>query len=209
MKKFSTLLFFIAFGIMFSFKSYATIHTIVVGNNTFTPNAVSAVTGDTIRWIWGNGNHTTTNDGLPPTVLPAGAAPWSAVMNNAGSVFDYVLMIAGNYTYKCIPHGFTGTLTVSLSTGLPTFSPSVNHLDVLISLLNTNAEINYFIPADGKVNLSIYDLTGRKIATVLDKELSRGEYSIRWDANSVPQGTYLCRIESKEFVSTKKFIISK
>ena len=118
-------------------------------------------------------------------------------------------MVAGNYTYVCTPHGFTGSLTVSQPTGIPILKPSINHLDVLTSSPNSTAEIKFFIPADGKVNLSIYDLTGRRVSTVLDRELLRGEYSNIWEANSVPQGTYLCRLESKEFVSTKKFVIRK
>ncbi len=191
-----------------SIKSFATLHTITVGNGQFSPNSVSAVTGDTIRWVWLNGSHTTTCDGSSPTVLPAGATPWDSPISSANPMFDYVLTAAGNYTYKCTPHGFTGMLNVSQGTGIISLTPHFNHLDIAMTT-GLNASIAFYIPVDGKVNLSIYDLTGKKVQTILDAELSKGEYTKIWETVSAQEGTYLCRLESKEFTSTRKFILSR
>lgn len=206
MKKTSTIYLLIACAMLFGIKSFATIHRVTVSSQ-FTPSTVSAVTGDTMRWVWLSGFHTSTNTGTAPNVLPAGASSWNFSFTGPSDSSDYVLTVAGNYSYWCNIHHFTGSLSVSQSTGIITNSPPVNHLDVISSA--SYAEIKFYIPADGRVNLSIYDLTGKKVQTILDNELIRGEYNHVWDAISVPQGTYLCRLESREFISTRKFIIRK
>ncbi len=48
--------------------------SIAVGNNFFSPSNVTVSVGDTIRWQWIGGSHTTSCDGvLPGTSLPPGA----------------------------------------------------------------------------------------------------------------------------------------
>lgn len=91
----------------------ATIHTINVSSNVFTPSSLTASLGDTIRWVWQNGSHTTTS-----TTIPTGAAAWNAVSNNTNPVFQYVPAVAGTYNYICQPHqalGMVGTFTVTCS----------------------------------------------------------------------------------------------
>ncbi len=207
MKKKFTIYLLIACLSAISIESFATLHIISVGNGQFNPGSVNAVTGDTIRWVWLNGSHTTTCDGSNPTVLPAGATPWDSPISSANPMFDYVLIAAGSYTYICTPHGFTGMLNVSQGTGIISLTPHVNHLDIATTSLN--AAIAFYIPVDGKVNLSIYDLTGKKVQTIVDAELIKGEYTKIWETVSAHEGTYLCRLESKEFTSTRKFIVSK
>src|SRR5436189_288109 len=99
-------------------KLNATVHTISVGNGTFTPNNQAAVVGDTIRWIATSSNHNAVDMGNSPQSLPAGASSWNSGIIPVGSTFDYVLTVPGNYSYQCTVHGFTGTLTVSQNTGI-------------------------------------------------------------------------------------------
>ncbi len=90
--------------------SYANTFTITVANFQFSPSSVNAIVGDTIKWVWQSGSHTTTS-----TSVPAGAATWSSPMNTATQTFTYKLTVAGAYTYWCIPHkpGMAGTINVS------------------------------------------------------------------------------------------------
>jgi plastocyanin len=91
--------------------SFAVVHIIHVGNFSFNPSSISNVnTGDTVRWVWDNGSHTTTS-----TSVPAGASAWDEPLNSSSPEYEYYPVVAGNYNYKCTPHaamGMTGSFTV-------------------------------------------------------------------------------------------------
>jgi plastocyanin len=97
----------------------ATIHVVQVSNFQFSPaNITDVFVGDTVRFNWVSGVHTTTND--PATqgaenVLPPGAAPWNSPMTSTVTTFDYKVTVAGLYKYFCIPHksGMIGEFTAS------------------------------------------------------------------------------------------------
>src|SRR5438552_7060576 len=87
--------------------SFATTHLVEVSNFQFSPATVNAVVGDTIKWTWVSGFHTTTS-----TTVPAGAATWDANIQGAGQTFSYKLTVEGTYNYLCSVHPtqMTGTL---------------------------------------------------------------------------------------------------
>ena len=62
----------------------------------YTPSFVQAAVGDTIRWQGDFGDHP-----LSSTTIPAGANPFQ---NNSGTVFSYVIQVAGLYNYHCDFH---------------------------------------------------------------------------------------------------------
>lgn len=96
-------------------QARATILTIQVGgtSNSFTPSSATIVLGDTIRWQWAAGTHTTTSLGIP-----AGAAAWNQPMTVANTTYTYRPTQLGVYNYQCTPHapGMAGTFTVSAPT---------------------------------------------------------------------------------------------
>lgn len=60
------------------------------------------------------------------------------------------------------------------------------------------------------VNLSIYNILGQKVATLVDKKQPAGSYEVEWDASGFASGVYLFRLESdKGFEETKKMILLK
>ncbi len=110
--------------VIFLLRSYATVFIVEVKNYEFTPmNILNVHIGDTIRWSWVNGNHTTTCDPNEQegTSLPAGAATWSASLSSNNKTFEYTVTTAGVYTYMCIPHApdMYGTFTVAAVTPMP------------------------------------------------------------------------------------------
>ncbi|MEO8209347.1 MAG: plastocyanin/azurin family copper-binding protein [bacterium] len=100
------------FILSFISNSFATIRDITAQSFFFSPSNISASVGDTIRWTWLNGSHTTTCDGSALTSRPAGAAPWNAPLNSLNPSFRYVITIAGTYNYRCNPHGAAGMVGV-------------------------------------------------------------------------------------------------
>jgi plastocyanin len=81
----------------------AATQTVTVQNHVFTPASFTINQGDTVKWVWLSGSHTTTS-----VTIPAGAAAWNNNITSASTTFLYVPAVAGNYSYKCIPHASMG-----------------------------------------------------------------------------------------------------
>lgn len=89
----------------------ATIHIITVHNFEFDPEEIfDVMVGDTIRWVWVNGFHTTTSK-----TIPGGAASWDSPISSSVTSFDYNVEVPGTYIYGCTPHspGMSGTFHVT------------------------------------------------------------------------------------------------
>jgi hypothetical protein len=72
--------------------------------------------------------------------------------------------------------------------------------------------IGYRLSTSGDVDLTIYDLLGRKIKTLVDSYQNVGEHSVVWDAtdeknNPVSSGIYFCRLEAAEQIIQKKMLL--
>jgi serine protease len=59
------------------------------------------------------------------------------------------------------------------------------------------------------VNLKIFDVLGREIATLVNELRPAGVYTIRWDASSLPSGVYFYRLRAGDFVETRKMVFAK
>jgi len=70
---------------------------------------------------------------------------------------------------------------------------------------NPSTIIRFSVPNTDNVSLSIYDILGRKVATLVDKRLTAGTYQVTWSPN-VASGVYFYRIQSGKFTETKKMI---
>jgi len=94
-----------------AFANVDTIIKIQVVNYQFKPKTVNAKVGDTIRWVWKVGKHTTTS-----TSVPTNAITWNKPIDVSHTRFTYVVRKAGTYQYRCNFHfslGMVGTLKVT------------------------------------------------------------------------------------------------
>ena len=75
------------------------------------------------------------------------------------------------------------------------------------------SQIRYDVPANGgRVALSVYDLRGRRVATLVDGVQPAGRHSVRWNGadssgRRIAAGVYFLRLESAEGTSTKKITL--
>ncbi|MCA0387077.1 MAG: cellulase family glycosylhydrolase [Bacteroidetes bacterium] len=74
---------------------------------------------------------------------------------------------------------------------------------------NPSTMVKYSIPSDGFVNISVFNTLGEKVATLVNGDLSAGEYTVSFDAKDLAGGIYLCRMETGNFISTKKMVLLK
>jgi beta-glucosidase len=69
--------------------------------------------------------------------------------------------------------------------------------------------IEFSIPERGNVSLEIYNLSGQKIETLVNKELNAGEYIYQWNASKYPGGIYLYKLDTHKSTSCGKMILLK
>jgi hypothetical protein len=72
---------------------------------------------------------------------------------------------------------------------------------------NPKTIINYELEIMNDVDLSIYNLLGQKVATLVSKRQEAGNHHIEWDATGFASGVYYYRIKSGEFQDVKKMIV--
>jgi xylan 1,4-beta-xylosidase len=60
---------------------------------------------------------------------------------------------------------------------------------------NPVTRISYDLPQDSEVNLTIYNLNGRRVAILVKQRQTAGAYQLRWDASNYSSGIYLLRIQ--------------
>ena len=79
---------------------------------------------------------------------------------------------------------------------------------------NPITTLRYDIPEDAMVNITIYDIMGRKVSTLVNSQQTAGYKSIQWNATNdkgtpVSAGLYLYTIEAGQFRQTKKMVLLK
>ncbi len=75
---------------------------------------------------------------------------------------------------------------------------------------NPITTINYELPITNYVDLSIYNLLGQKVVTLVSGRKAAGTYNVEWDASAFPSGIYIYRLMSdKGYVESKKLILLK
>ena len=78
-----------------------------------------------------------------------------------------------------------------------------------INPFNTSTEISYQLPQVSQVTLKVYDILGREIATLVNREQNVGNYSVKFDGSKLPSGIYFYTMESGNFIQTKKLLLMK
>jgi len=74
---------------------------------------------------------------------------------------------------------------------------------------NPKTIINYELPGTNDVELSIYNLVGQKVATLVSGRQSAGIYKVEWDASGFASGIYFYQIQAGSFRDVKKMIVIK
>ncbi|MBX7043616.1 MAG: T9SS type A sorting domain-containing protein [Ignavibacteria bacterium] len=74
---------------------------------------------------------------------------------------------------------------------------------------NPETSIRFSIPSRELVTLKIYSVLGKEVATLVNEIRNAGAHEVKFNASSLPSGTYFYRIESGNFVGTKKMMLVK
>jgi len=74
---------------------------------------------------------------------------------------------------------------------------------------NPATTMSFAISHQSFVTLRVYDMLGEHVATLVNEVKQPGEYTVRWNAASLPSGVYFYRLQAGSFTETKKLVLLK
>ena len=74
---------------------------------------------------------------------------------------------------------------------------------------NPVTTLSFALPIESDVTLSIYNLQGREVTTLISSNMDAGYHSAKWNANANSSGVYFVKMIAGEYVSTQKLMLVK
>ena len=184
---------------------------VIVSSNSFSPDHLEIDIGETVTWTRTGGFHNV--DGSTDTYPDNPDSFFSGSASSSWSSFSHIFTVAGEYNYECNPHasmGMVGTITVSaLSIDEVTIPNNYSIYSIYPNPFNPVTKITYGLREYSNVKIAIFDLTGKKVATLINKIQSSGYHSIDWNADNHASGIYFIKMITDEYINTKKIILFK
>ena len=74
---------------------------------------------------------------------------------------------------------------------------------------NPSTKIEFSLPSKQFVSLKVYNLLGQEVATLVNKEMALGNYTVNFSANGLSSGVYLYKLSAGNYSQTKKMLLMK
>ncbi len=155
---------------------------------------------------------------LTDPTRPVLAGQYDTTMRNGesyiGAIGAYVGLPSGNILVCDIENGlFAFTVTPALATDEP--ADAAFRLEQNFpNPFNPSTHIPFELTRGGRVVLSVYDVAGRRVRAVLDRELPAGLHEAEWDGKdeagrSVASGVYFYRMQAGAETETRRMVLLK
>lgn len=153
---------------------------------------------------------------------PAGDTIWSTSyhVNGRGEKAQHIVLGPSNNLYIAGGESWTNNIDyvylVRYTHSLTGVSNISNEIPEGFSLkqnypnpFNPVTNINFSIPKSGFVKITVFDITGKEVAKLVNEQLSAGTYNADFNASSLSSGAYFYRLETEGFTDIKKMILVK
>ena len=74
---------------------------------------------------------------------------------------------------------------------------------------NPSTTINFNLPQASEVRLTVFNMLGQKVASLVNTKLASGSHSVTWNAQNAASGIYIYKIEADNFQKSMKMIYTK
>lgn len=157
-------------------------------------STLSGVTGNRGVYRLPNGNYLTTNStGVHEIDDTTGALVQTKA---TGSNFQYISIFDPNFT-------------VSIGNQQNELPGEYKLYDNYPNPFNPTTKIKFSVPKSEFVSLNVYDILGRKVATLVNTKLSSGSYEVTFTADNLSSGVYFYTIQAGEFSDSKIMVLMK
>ncbi|MFH0733149.1 MAG: YCF48-related protein [bacterium] len=140
-----------------------------------------------------------------------GGANWASVCDT--NVIDVATLYGTAYDksgYTWVTGGYSSIFTTAPFVSMDDENINVNSFTLNQNYpnpFNPSTIIKYSINEPGLVNLSVFNLLGQKISTLVNKEQSTGAYSLNFDASKLSSGVYFYSLKVNNNIITKKMML--
>lgn len=158
------------------------------------PNIYSSAMGNVQRLPNGN------------TLIGWGSAATTiSEVNSQGQLLYRLSLPAGQMSYRAFRFEPIQVTNAGGSETALDYSLSQNYPNPF----NPSTTIKFSLQEASFVNLSIYDITGKKVSELINRRMQAGQYAEMWNASNFTSGVYFYVLSSDKFSSTKKMILLK
>jgi hypothetical protein len=138
-----------------------------------------------------------------------GLFTWGPTVDQAGQLFTVTVKATdGTLTTKTsqtIEASSTITGVAQVNTVPTEYNLSQNYPNPF----NPTTSIQFSIPKESLVKLSVFNVIGQEIQVLVNRNMSAGNYKVNFDASKLNSGMYLYRIETADFTSVRKMLLVK
>jgi photosystem II stability/assembly factor-like uncharacterized protein len=152
-----------------------------------------------------------------------GGLNWTLDISTAAEMFsmDYKQVTSDSIDVWCVGStggstGFTGKVykgRLGIVVGIKNINSSAPDNFALYqnypNPFNPHTIINYQLAKSIYVKLTIYDVMGREISSLVNQKQNAGTYQVTWDASNYPSGVYFYTLNTNDFADTKRMVLIK
>lgn len=175
--------------------------------NSFSPNSLTEIEiGDTIRWEWVSGTHTTTS-----LTIPDGAQSWDSPLTSSSTSYEYVIKEAGSFNYKCTPHesvGMIGSITVNSAASVYDIRSKISDITLYPNPVKNQLHLSFDAGGSNNGFLRIRDMLG-KVINETSIDISPGGNQIDVQVDYLRNGIYFLEMNIREEKKIVKRFIKK
>jgi len=129
----------------------------------------------------------------------------------AVAVADTIFIIGGGpiagFATTGVNSGFIPPKPIGTASGEESLLPDgISFLPNYPNPFQTSTTLTYSLPAQMHVRITMYDLLGRAVASLVNSSKVAGEHNVQWDAGGLPNGIYLVQFEADNTIETRMLI---
>lgn len=153
---------------------------------------------DSLSFEWRVNDEPTGNDALLEIAFTESGTQEVQALVQDGCEADTILWSVDAFD----PEGVAGQVDPYFPTDLTLHPPSPNPF-------NSTAKVEYFLPTDTDVTISLFDLSGREVSTLAEGFIYRGWHSLTLGAEKPPAGIYFIRLHANGSALSQKVVLIK
>ncbi|MGP8214486.1 MAG: T9SS type A sorting domain-containing protein [Bacteroidia bacterium] len=186
--------------------------------NTFTEFGINGDTAGIKSWYWNFGNGQTSTAYNPTvTYCPPVNVDTSTGLRDTTYLLTLIVLddsnhydTIGAYIYFiCLGSGGHTAFKPKSNTNIDSITKPAT-FNILNNVTANLATIQYYLPQQTTVNITVYSMMGLKMETLMDNVTENsGDYSLPLYVNNLQQGMYFITMQAGDFVQTKKLVVVK
>ena len=175
------------------------------GSVTLAYNQDVGAVGDSTMFSWAQA-YNPTNFITPVRINDYSATgywPPCAGWITSGGGYSAILYTSWTQSYNCYLDWF-GNVGVSENTGT---ALKTGILSLAPNPAKGISQMSFAVRQDGRVRVTLYDITGRLVRNLIDQTMSAGEHSVNIEGRTLAAGVYLVKVATPDGVDTKTMTI--